>query len=240
MAVVSQHGMMAGRAAPTGLPERDQRVRAITSAAHGRSGQSRGDPGITPPDHGPGTPLGKARLRFSSGDRAFLAALLHRLPAETLRRFRLLIRPDTVLRWHRNLLAHRHAARPRPQTSRPPTDRTLDPTPGTAPGTRESCLRLPPHPRRTPSCSASKVAASTVWQIHRAHQSPDQDPQRHRAPDRLLDHPSRQEPRHGPQPKAAPHASRSTTGTGSSQPCSTPSLPTQASRSSSAASGSRE
>jgi hypothetical protein len=30
-------------------------------------------------------------------------------------RFRLLIQPETVLRWHRDLLARRHAARSRPR-----------------------------------------------------------------------------------------------------------------------------
>jgi hypothetical protein len=55
--------------------------------------------------------LGDARPRFSSADRAFLAALLHRLPTQALRRLRLLVCPETVLRWHRDLLARRHAAR---------------------------------------------------------------------------------------------------------------------------------
>ena len=59
--------------------------------------------------------LGKARPRFSRVGRAFLAALLHRLPRDMLGRFRLLIRPETVLRWHRDLLACRHAARSRPK-----------------------------------------------------------------------------------------------------------------------------
>jgi putative transposase len=58
--------------------------------------------------------LGEARPRFSPVDRAFLAALLHRLPRDVLGRFRLLVRPETVLRWHRDLLARRHAARSRP------------------------------------------------------------------------------------------------------------------------------
>jgi hypothetical protein len=49
--------------------------------------------------------LGTTRLRFSPADRALLAALLHRLPRYALDRYRLLVRPDTVLRWHRNLLA---------------------------------------------------------------------------------------------------------------------------------------
>src|SRR5260370_5535438 len=60
--------------------------------------------------------LGKARPRFCPGDRAFLAALLHRLLGNVLGRLRLLIRPDTVLRCHRDLLARRHAARSRPKS----------------------------------------------------------------------------------------------------------------------------
>jgi hypothetical protein len=55
------------------------------------------------------------KVRFEPTDRAFLAALLHRLPLPTLRRPRLLVRPDTILRWHRDLLARHHAARSRPR-----------------------------------------------------------------------------------------------------------------------------
>ena len=39
------------------------------------------------------------RVRFTSADRALLAALLHRLPRTVLRQIRLLVRPETVLRW---------------------------------------------------------------------------------------------------------------------------------------------
>jgi hypothetical protein len=46
--------------------------------------------------------LGTTRPRFSPGGRAFLAALLNRLPRGLLGRIRLLVRPDTVLRWHRD------------------------------------------------------------------------------------------------------------------------------------------
>jgi hypothetical protein len=42
--------------------------------------------------------LGTTRPRLSPGDRAFLAALLHRLPRDLLGRFRVLVRPETVLR----------------------------------------------------------------------------------------------------------------------------------------------
>jgi putative transposase len=44
--------------------------------------------------------LSGTRVRFTAPDRAFLAALLHRLTPGALRRMRmrLLVRPDTVLR----------------------------------------------------------------------------------------------------------------------------------------------
>ena len=43
-----------------------------------------------------------------------------------LRRLRLLVRPDTVLRWHRDLLARRHVARCRPKCAgRPQTVRSI-------------------------------------------------------------------------------------------------------------------
>jgi putative transposase len=111
-----------------------------------------------------GRQLGKTRLRFSSGDRAFLAALPHRLPTEALRRFRLLVRPETVLRCHRNLLARRHAV----QSRRKPPGR-----PRTVCSIRLLALRLA---RENPAWGyrrihgevlvlGIKVAASTVWQI---------------------------------------------------------------------------
>jgi putative transposase len=108
--------------------------------------------------------LGKARPRFSLADRAFLAALLHRLPRDVLGRFRLLVRPETVLRWHRDLLARRHAARSRPRRpGRPRTVRSI----------RLLVLRLA---RENPCWGyrrihgellvlGIKVAASTVWEI---------------------------------------------------------------------------
>ncbi|MCX4431589.1 MULTISPECIES: hypothetical protein [Streptomyces] len=58
--------------------------------------------------------LNGRRVQFAPGGRAFLAALLHDLPKEALLRMRLLVRPDTILRWHRDLVARRHAARSRP------------------------------------------------------------------------------------------------------------------------------
>jgi hypothetical protein len=108
--------------------------------------------------------LGTERVRFDASDRAFLAALLYRLPRTVLRRVRLLVRPDTVLRWHCDLLARRHANRSRPKRSgRPPIVRSV----------RVLVLRLA---RENPSWGyrrlhgellvlGLKVAASTVWEI---------------------------------------------------------------------------
>jgi len=110
--------------------------------------------------------LGDEKVRFTPADRAFLAALLHRLPRETLRRLRLLVRPDTVVRWHRDLITRQHAARSIPKRpGRPPTVRSI----------RVLVLRLV---RENPSWGyrrvhgellvlGVKVAASTVWEILR-------------------------------------------------------------------------
>ncbi|AQW49574.1 integrase core domain-containing protein [Streptomyces violaceusniger] len=108
--------------------------------------------------------LGGARLRFTPSDRAFLAALLHRMPLSALRRVRLLVRPDTVLRWHRDLARRRHAVLSRPKRpGRPRTVRSI----------RILVLRLA---RENPNWGyrrlhgellvlGVKVAASTVWKI---------------------------------------------------------------------------
>src|SRR5258706_2839432 len=108
--------------------------------------------------------LGAQKPRFSPSDRALLAALLHRLPKDVIRGLRLRVRPDTVLRWHRDLIARRHAAASRPK--RPGRPRTLR-------SIRVLVLRLA---RENSSWGyrrlhgellvlGVKVAASTVWEI---------------------------------------------------------------------------
>ncbi len=108
--------------------------------------------------------LGGTRVRFSPADRALLAALLHRLPRQTLHRLRLLVCPDTILRWHRDLMCRRHARMSRP--NRPGRPRTIR-------SVRVLVLRLV---KDNPSWGyrrihgellvlGIKVAASTVWQI---------------------------------------------------------------------------
>ncbi|GAA2216270.1 hypothetical protein GCM10009850_117390 [Nonomuraea monospora] len=104
------------------------------------------------------------KARFAPEDRAFLSALLTPLPREALYRLRLLVRPDTVLRWHRDLMKRRHARTCRPKRpGRPPTVRSI----------RALILRLV---RENPGWGyrrihgelttlGVKVAPSTVWEI---------------------------------------------------------------------------
>ncbi|MFD1045714.1 integrase core domain-containing protein [Kibdelosporangium lantanae] len=108
--------------------------------------------------------LGNTKTRFSPADRALLAALLHRLPRQTLHKLRLLVRPDTILRWHRDLLRRHHAKMSRPKRpGRPRTIRSI----------RILVLRLARenlnwgyrHIHGELLVSGIKVAASTVWQI---------------------------------------------------------------------------
>jgi putative transposase len=64
--------------------------------------------------------------RLTPPDRAFLAALLHKIPRPTLRQLHLIVSPDTVLRWHRDLLRRRHASASRPKRpGRRPTVRSI-------------------------------------------------------------------------------------------------------------------
>jgi len=108
--------------------------------------------------------LGEKRLRVTSTDRAILSALLSPLPRTVLRRLHLLVRPDTVLRWHRDLLKRRHARASR--SARPGRPRTVR-------SVRTQVLRLVSENsqwgyRRVHGELAAlgvKVAASTAWEI---------------------------------------------------------------------------
>ncbi|SDZ48501.1 hypothetical protein SAMN05216215_10817 [Saccharopolyspora shandongensis] len=112
--------------------------------------------------------LGKNKVRFTPSDRAFLAALLHRLPLEVLHRLRLLVRPDTVLR---------SPPRPGPHAvTRPSPNRSAqDDRAPSAPSELWCCAWA----RRTPAGDIAgstgellvpgvKVAASTIGEILQA------------------------------------------------------------------------
>lgn len=153
------------RAVATALPHRVKRVRLHTAAADERCGQEHRDIDAAPP-----AVLQRQinRPRVTPADRAFLAALLHQLPRPKLRQLHLIISPDTVLRWHRDLMRRRHAeASRRKRSGRPPARRSI----------QALVLRLA---RENSSWGyrrihgelavlGIKVAPSTVWEILRAH-----------------------------------------------------------------------
>ncbi len=63
---------------------------------------------------------------FTDTDRIVLAGLLQHLPMRKLRHLLLLVRPDTIVRRHRDLLKRRHAATCVPKRrGRPPTIRSI-------------------------------------------------------------------------------------------------------------------
>jgi transposase InsO family protein len=107
---------------------------------------------------------------FMPDDRFLLAGLLHHLSMDRLRRLHLLVRPDTIMRWHRNFLKHRHAATCAPRRRGRPPVRSI----------RALVLRLA---RENPSWGyrrihgelaalGVKVAASTAWEILKEHGIP--------------------------------------------------------------------
>src|ERR1039457_7281516 len=104
------------------------------------------------------------RPKLNWADRALLAALLGLLPNARSAGLRLLVPPDTIVRWHRDIVRRRWAARSMPaKTGRPATSRNI----------RALVLRLA---RENPEWGyrrihgelaglGVKVAASTVWEI---------------------------------------------------------------------------
>jgi putative transposase len=108
------------------------------------------------------------RPHLSWADRALLAALLGVIPKARRQGLRLLVTPDTIVRWHRDIVRGRWAARSeRGRTGRPTTRRNI----------RALVLRLA---RENPEWGyrrihgelaglGVKVAASTVWEILKAN-----------------------------------------------------------------------
>src|SRR5450755_1409293 len=104
------------------------------------------------------------RPRLNWADRALLAALLNVMPNARRHRLGLLITPDTIMRWHRDIVRRRWATRSmRGKTGRPATRRNI----------KTLALRLA---RENPDWGyrrihgelaglGVRVSASTVWEI---------------------------------------------------------------------------
>jgi len=106
------------------------------------------------------------RPNLNWADRALLATLLGLIPKARRQGLRMLVTPDTILRWHRDIVRRRWATRSmRGRTGRPATPRNI----------KALVLRLARENtewgyRRIHGKLAGlgvKVAASTVWQILR-------------------------------------------------------------------------
>jgi len=104
------------------------------------------------------------RPHLTGADRALIAALLGVIPKTRRQGLRLLVTPDTIVRWHRDIVRRRQAARSkRGRTGRPATRRNI----------KALALRLARENtgwgyRRIHGELAGlgvKVAASTVWEI---------------------------------------------------------------------------
>ncbi len=116
------------------------------------------------------------RPKLNWADRALLAILLSVIPKARRQGLRLLVTPETILRWHRDIVRRRWAARSMSgKTGRPATRRDI----------RALVLRLA---RENPEWGyrrihgelaglGIKVAASTVWEILKTNGI---DPARHR------------------------------------------------------------
>jgi putative transposase len=104
------------------------------------------------------------RPHLTWADRALIAALLGVIPKARRHRLRLLVTPDTILRWHRDIARRRWATRSkRGKTGRPATRRNI----------QALALRLA---RENPEWGyrrihgelaglGVKIAASTIWEI---------------------------------------------------------------------------
>src|SRR6266550_2714768 len=104
------------------------------------------------------------RPRLDWADRALLATLFAVIPKARRRGLRLLVTPDTILRWHRDIVRHRWVARSmRGRTGRPATRRNIQAL------VRRLARENPGWGYRRIHGELAglgvKVAASTVWEI---------------------------------------------------------------------------
>ena len=69
----------------------------------------------------------KGRVRLSNGERKTLAAIGHTLGKQALQDVATIVKPDTILGWHRKLVAQKcDGSKQRKAPGRPPTDPELE------------------------------------------------------------------------------------------------------------------
>ena len=94
--------------------------------------------------------------RLDWADRALLATLLAVIPTARRQALRLLVTPDTILRWHSDIVRRRWAARSkRGRTGRPATRRTI----------KALVLQRGGWPARTPAgVTAGSTVSYSAWE----------------------------------------------------------------------------
>ena len=128
--------------------------------------EDRRDPDPAPPARGPAA-AAAAPSEAELGDRALLAALLGVIPKARCHGLRLLVTPDTIVRWHRDIVRRRWAARSmRGRTGRA-TGRTVKAL--VLRLARENCEWGYRRIHGELAGLGVNVAASTVWEILKTH-----------------------------------------------------------------------
>jgi hypothetical protein len=115
-----------------------------------------------PPAHGPAAPAG-APPEPELGGPGTARDPVGVIPKARRHGLRLLVTPDTIVRWHRDIVSRHWAADPCTQdrpTSHPPEHQG----PGSPAGPRKPRMGLPQHPRELAGLGV-RVSASTVWKI---------------------------------------------------------------------------
>src|SRR5512135_1960000 len=107
------------------------------------------------------------RPKLNWADRALFAALLSVIPQARRHRLRPLVTPDTILRWHRDIIRHRQV---RARQEWPTGDPAEHPGLDLPAGPREPRMGVPEDPRRT---------GRTEGQGRRVHCLGDPQGQRH-------------------------------------------------------------
>jgi hypothetical protein len=109
----------------------------------------------------------------------FLAGLLHQLPRDKLRHLLLLVPPDTVLRWHRDLIKRHHATTCAPRRrGRQPTVRSIRTLilrlarENSSWGTAESTASSRPWASRSPPRPSGRSCGSTASRPHPNERAP--------------------------------------------------------------------
>ena len=102
------------------------------------------------------------RPNLNWADRGLLATLLSVIPTARRQGLRLLVTPDTILRWHRNIVRRRWAVRPTHHKDRPPGHPPEHQGPGPPASPAKPRMGLPQDPRGTGRSGSASLGIDGV------------------------------------------------------------------------------